>query len=808
MNTLWADLLVPLLTGICGALLGIVLLQRNVLPHPSPMLPDHDSRWYRRRDAIWGTGTVEKPLLFRRLGIAVLLQMILFVVLDSLVSSHMANFSGKGLPFGILLLISLLCTGSVLLSLWRAERRESRLLRRLALLSVVLLVAEVAVFQGKSFCNVSEQVLLSPESVQIVTEDNATRADGTIAMTGDTTLTVAPETLPSTVGAIQIRLKQKKDGELFRVQTAIKDDNFSQTFQVIGEKYAAGQGRSCDFKVDPYGTLREIQLKFSELKSSVTLESVVLYSAVPYAFSAVRYLLLFAALGLVQWIRVYALYRIPYDRTKFRHRAAVLVMTLVCAASALLFLRPNLTTISYPLVNGAAGYDPYVQTFDALRHGRVTLDLDAAPELAELDNVYDNSERNASGISYAWDRAYYNGHYYSYFGITPVLVFYYPFYWLRGALPPLGIAVTFFSVLSILFLCGAVMAFVRAFVPRANLLLLLGCLPAAVCCSGVYFSLQYADLYYLAVVTASCFLLLAVWLGIQGSVHFAGKPVRRTLCLAGSGLSLILCVGARPSAAVAAAILIPLFLGVLVRKQSTWKCRLSQAAAFLVPLLAGLGGIFAYNQLRFGSPLDFGAAYQLTTSDIHAYHLQLSQLPAAIYHDLLQLPKMSNTFPFFGVQSLSLNSYQAYRYVADALGVCSYPLLLCGFLLLPRVLRQPGSETLQGVTLRQQRAVFALCFLLPVVMAWLNFCMGGVNMRYVIDLLPPAVLGSVGCLLRCNSGTARRGDSAARYRLSWLVLLGSVGMVVLLMFSIVNQGLTKHNPNLYEAVEDLVIFWQ
>ena len=58
-------------------------------------------------------------------------------------------------------------------------------------------------------------------------------------MTGDTTLTVAPETLPSTVGAIQIRLKQKKDGDLFRVQTAIKDDNFSQTFQIIGEKYAA-----------------------------------------------------------------------------------------------------------------------------------------------------------------------------------------------------------------------------------------------------------------------------------------------------------------------------------------------------------------------------------------------------------------------------------------------------------------------------------------------------------------------------------------------------------------------------------------
>lgn len=196
MNTLWADLFVPLLTGICGALLGAVLVQKQVIPCPSPALPDSSGRLRRFWDAVWGTGAPEKPLLLRRLGIATLLQMVLFLVLDSLVSNHMANFSGEGLPFGILLLISLLCTGSVLLSLWRAERRESRLLRRLALLSVVLLVAEVAVFQGKSFCNVSEQVLLSPESVQIVTEDNATRADGTIAMTGDTTLTVAPETLP------------------------------------------------------------------------------------------------------------------------------------------------------------------------------------------------------------------------------------------------------------------------------------------------------------------------------------------------------------------------------------------------------------------------------------------------------------------------------------------------------------------------------------------------------------------------------------------------------------------------------------
>ena len=66
MNTLWADLLVPLLTGICGALLGAVLLKKQVIPCPSPALPDGSGRLRRFWDAVWGTGAVEKPLLLRR----------------------------------------------------------------------------------------------------------------------------------------------------------------------------------------------------------------------------------------------------------------------------------------------------------------------------------------------------------------------------------------------------------------------------------------------------------------------------------------------------------------------------------------------------------------------------------------------------------------------------------------------------------------------------------------------------------------------------------------------------------------------
>ena len=53
-----------------------------------------------------------------------------------------------------------------------------------------------------------------------------------------------------------------------------------------------------------------------------------------------------------------------------------------------------------------------------------------------------------TGENYLWDTAYYEGHYYVYFGVVPVLLFYLPFYLVTGANFPTAIGVLIGMVFS------------------------------------------------------------------------------------------------------------------------------------------------------------------------------------------------------------------------------------------------------------------------------------------------------------------------------------------------------------------------
>ena len=55
--------------------------------------------------------------------------------------------------------------------------------------------------------------------------------------------------------------------------------------------------------------------------------------------------------------------------------------------------------------------------------------------VVDPENPYDRAARDKAGVWYMWDRALYNGKYYSYFGIAPILTVYYPCQLLTGKLP-------------------------------------------------------------------------------------------------------------------------------------------------------------------------------------------------------------------------------------------------------------------------------------------------------------------------------------------------------------------------------------
>ncbi|MDR3209554.1 MAG: hypothetical protein LBT36_02885, partial [Oscillospiraceae bacterium] len=89
---------------------------------------------------------------------------------------------------------------------------------------------------------------------------------------------------------------------------------------------------------------------------------------------------------------------------------------------------------------------------DALLGGRVYLNREPSDALIAAERPYDPAYRSAHGVSVHWDTAYYNGKYYSYYGIVPVLLSFLPFTLATGGHLPTQLAVMSYLVGAAFFL--------------------------------------------------------------------------------------------------------------------------------------------------------------------------------------------------------------------------------------------------------------------------------------------------------------------------------------------------------------------
>jgi hypothetical protein len=84
-----------------------------------------------------------------------------------------------------------------------------------------------------------------------------------------------------------------------------------------------------------------------------------------------------------------------------------------------------------------------------------------------------------------------------------------------------------------------------------------------------------------------------------------------------AAIALTLTVWSRPTVALMCVAVFPLFIEFIFKiRKDTLKDGILTVASFALPLMAGAIAVMWYNNARFGSPLDFGANYQLTVSDV------------------------------------------------------------------------------------------------------------------------------------------------------------------------------------------------
>ncbi|MGN1096072.1 MAG: hypothetical protein ACI4QR_06755 [Eubacteriales bacterium] len=151
-----------------------------------------------------------------------------------------------------------------------------------------------------------------------------------------------------------------------------------------------------------------------------------------------------------------------------------------------------------------------------------------------------------------------------------------------------------------------------------------------------------------------------------------------------------------------------------------------------------------FNNARFSSPFDFGAAYQLTVNDISNNTVSLSLFLPAIYSFFLNPFYFKKEFPFIGLKAmLALPQNARYVYSDRYIGAFFYGLPI-GIVFYPRLymlLRKEGKrDTLMTATV-------ITAFFAAVIVAFADFCLAGVNMRYIFDITPALSLVSAAVIL-------------------------------------------------------------
>ena len=552
------------------------------------------------------------------------------------------------------------------------------------------------------------------------------------------------------------------------------------------------------------GNATDIAVDFGDFSGEIEISSMTINPDYKFTFNSVRFGLMMLLGALIYFYKLRP--ENPALSYSVRQKRSEAASLLICAGSVILVTALNisgdgLNAIEYPLLYGVEGYDPYIQQFDAFMKGPLHLDVVPDEGLLALENPYSPAQRE--GIFYLWDRAFFDGKYFSYFGIAPILTVYFPFYLLTGMLPESGYAMIVFGMLTAIFFALALEEYARIS-GKKNF----GYFPAFCTVSAFLSSFALLILrgqtrfYYVASMAGMAFsaAFLFFMLRAVGSKKASTRILSFALAGVSFGLGFLSRVNSILPLAVVSAVFVILWAAKRIREKKI-PMLLGESAALGLPVAAALAVSMIYNKLRFGSFFDFGTDYQLTVSDTSLYSVGLFGVAPSFFHYFLQNLGFTTEFPFVGFDYVAASDYGRYVYVDSGLGIFAAPFMLM-LLLSPVVFKKKSIGT-------NKKILFgAALFSLPLT-AFLNFCLGGVIFRYTADLsLLAAFLAGAIALETADSVLEHFGVKGYKVFRNTLFVLGIANAAVAAGMALMESGnLVSASPVLQEQIKEIFVFW-
>lgn len=696
---------------------------------------------------------------------------------------------------------------------WSALTGGKRLLLALLIILMASALVETFVFNISYFTTLSN----TPVSLKSLCE---TDASGNIYVTPDNN-TILLTGIDTNTENVYIK---PVDGKYysFTLKVSLQDAGNESLYDLSPTDVNTSVPKSTYITLHPDGVTNSLQLTFSDMNGyPISLDDIIINANIPFQFNLTR-MLTFACIvfALFLFRPKSSIYKRLLSEKGMIKRLFIYALVISSISIVTLGLLDNhsisISTSTYnsdgwdgtSIVNISNIVDHHERQYAMLAESFANGDLylsETVPDwLVEMDNPYDTGARNtlaeATGVddptnAYFWDAAYYQGHYYVYFGVLPVLIFYLPFYLLTGAALPTAVVAFICLELLIAGLMALLYRIARLWFPKASVGVYL------LLCAGIYISSGsmyvqwYASMYTVPNTMALALTIWGLYFWLTGL-----NSKRQTTCFAVGSTCMALVLATRPQFLLYSLFGLPLFWAVFIKGRPRFtRISARNLIVLLAPYLVVACGVGWYNYARFGSVTNFGSTYNLTTNDLTNRGFYLARIPLGIFSYLLQPWRVTSVFPFVVPADIT-NTYLGQTYSEHTYG----GIIACAPFIWILLFIKP--------ILKQKKNVLVTCFvvlslILGTLIAGLDAEVGGLLYRYTLDFA--ALFGFAAALLiLCVEEQFSSGRSRERFiYLLDIAMLITGAYYLLTFFSEAFVRLPWMNNTLYVAILQGIQFW-
>lgn len=525
---------------------------------------------------------------------------------------------------------------------------------------------------------------------------------------------------------------------------------------------------------------------------------IVLNTRVPMMFSIERVAMLTLFATLLYLLRpTSSLYKIKTDLSRKKQRIAVIAVALVqiCVFA-------HLSTVNHDALKWdetEVHHRQYYNLIDAFKHGQLSIG-EGSDELNAMENPYDYGARLENEVEFNWDNAFYDGNYYSYFGVLPAILLYLPYNLATGGDLPNHAAVVILGSLVIIGAMLLLWEIIKKWFKRTPFVLYLLMCVVFSAVSSLFYAVYKPDFYMVPPLSGLALSLfgISLWLGAEnknGTLK-SGRVLWGAFLIALTSLC-------RPQ------FLITVFFGVIIYWNSVFKSRtlfskssVKQTLALCVPFVLVAAAAMWYNLARFGSPFDFGANYNLTTNDMTKRGMVLGRTGLGIFTYFLQPMRIDGQFPFLN-DFFPATVYQGVTISEKQMGgaFMMFPILIFAIVGICRK------------KLFKKKTPYAIaCFSMfaAVLVAVLDTQMAGILMRYFTDFVWLLMIAASISLFAVYDDYIQDGPRIRVRRLrSVVIILAAISLAVafLSIYTHSKNAVWWSNSIGYSHIKHLVAFW-